>query len=64
MIEELFRWEEYASVSYETVRTIAIMTDNTKILKKIEEADREGDFNMCKAVDDMEKHWVSRRKLS
>ncbi len=64
MMEELFRREEYAGVSYETARTIAIMTDNTKILEKIEEADREGDFDMCKAADDMEKHWVSRRKLS
>ncbi len=57
-MEELFRREEFACVSYETARTIAIMTDSTEILERLDK--EEGGVNMCKAVDDMRKHWEGK----
>ena len=40
------------NISTETARTIAIMTDNTQILKKLDEQEEE-ETNMCKAWDEI-----------
>lgn len=56
---DLLEQEEYARVPEETARTIAIMTDTTEILERIEEYEEGGDVNMCRAMDELRRDWFS-----
>ncbi|MCM1089817.1 MAG: Rpn family recombination-promoting nuclease/putative transposase [Muribaculum sp.] len=56
-MKELYRSEDFADISAETARTIAIMTDNTQILKKLDEQNEEGEINMCQAWDEIQEEW-------
>lgn len=48
-MKELFKGREFSNLSVETARTIAIMTDNTRVLEKVEhnENNEKGEVNMC-----------------
>ncbi len=54
-MKELFKGREFSNLSVETARTIAIMTDNTRVLEKIEhnENNENGEVNMCQAWDEI-----------
>ncbi|MDE7251985.1 MAG: hypothetical protein K2O32_03460 [Acetatifactor sp.] len=54
-MKELFKGREFSNLSVETARTIAIMTDNTRVLEKIEhnENNEKGEVNMCQAWDEI-----------
>ena len=56
-LEELFVLDEYNHLSYETARTIAVMTGMTEYLKNMEENKaEEGDgYTMCTAIREIRK---------
>ena len=61
-MKALYEGEDFADISLEAARTIAIMTDNTLILRKLDEQkeevkEKEG-FNMCKAWDEILQEWT------
>ena len=56
-MKALYQKEDFTSISAETARTIAIMTDNTQIMKKLDEQGEEGDVNMCQAWDEIQQEW-------
>ncbi|MCM1089418.1 MAG: hypothetical protein NC413_01140 [Muribaculum sp.] len=56
-MKALYQKEDFTSISAETARTIAIMTDNTQIMKKPDEQGAEGDVNMCQAWDEIQQEW-------
>ncbi|MDE7253499.1 MAG: Rpn family recombination-promoting nuclease/putative transposase [Acetatifactor sp.] len=55
-MKALYKSEGFMNISTETARTIAIMTDNTQILKKLDEQEEE-ETNMCKAWDEIQQEW-------
>ena len=67
-MKALYEGEDFADISAETAEAIAIMTDNTLIMKKLdeqkekEENEKEG-FNMCKAWDEIQRASLWRRSL-
>lgn len=54
-MKELFKGQDFSNLSVETARTIAIMTDNMRVLEKIEhnENNEKGKVNMCQAWDEI-----------
>ena len=55
-MKALYKSEDFMNISAETARTIAVMTDNTQILKKLDEQEEE-EINMCKAWDEIQQEW-------
>ncbi|MCM1184926.1 MAG: Rpn family recombination-promoting nuclease/putative transposase [Lachnoclostridium sp.] len=56
---ELWQKEEFAGLDRETMETMAVLTDSTEILNRLEEYrnEEEGGYSMCLAVDEMRKEW-------
>ncbi|MDE7253002.1 MAG: Rpn family recombination-promoting nuclease/putative transposase [Acetatifactor sp.] len=55
-MKALYKSKDFTNISAETARTIAVMTDNTQILKKLDEQEEE-EINMCKAWDEIQQEW-------
>ncbi|MCM1220208.1 MAG: hypothetical protein NC251_13850 [Lachnoclostridium sp.] len=56
---ELWQKEEFAGLDRETIEAMAVLTDSTEILDRLEEYknEEEGGYSMCLAVDEMRKEW-------
>ena len=51
---------EFEDISVETARTIAIMTDSQRILKKLQKYEDKEEINMCQAWDEIEQEWEDK----
>ena len=57
-LAKLWSREDFSHLDRETAETMAIMTDSTEILEKLEHYETtEGGYNMCLAVDEMRREW-------
>lgn len=56
-LSELWSREEFSHLDKETITTMAIITDSTEILDRLETYEEEGGYNMCLAVEEMRKDW-------
>ncbi|MCM1101641.1 MAG: hypothetical protein NC079_07910 [Clostridium sp.] len=57
-LDALWQSEEYSNLSRDTVETIAVMTESTEILEKLDEYENvEGGYSMCQAVREMRQDW-------
>lgn len=56
----LFEKEEYRNVSEDTAKTIAIMTDHLEFLEYMDDCGKEGDVDMCKAVEEIRKKYIDK----
>ncbi|MCM1187091.1 MAG: Rpn family recombination-promoting nuclease/putative transposase [Lachnoclostridium sp.] len=56
---ELWQKEEFAGLDRETMEAMAVLTDSTEILDRLEEYknEEEGGYSMCLAMDEMRKEW-------
>ena len=62
-LAELWSREDFTHLDRETAETIAIMTDSTEILEKLDYYETaEGGYNMCLAVDEMRREWKEEGK--
>lgn len=52
--------KEFEDISVETARTIAIMTDSQRILKKLQKYEDKEEINMCRAWDEIEQEWEDK----
>ncbi|MCM1101642.1 MAG: hypothetical protein NC079_07905 [Clostridium sp.] len=63
-LDALWQSEEYSNLSRDTVETIAVMTNSTRILETLEECENaEGGYDMCQAVREMEQDWKAKGKI-
>ena len=51
-LTELWKREEYRHLDRDTAETIAILTDNIAVLERLDEYEREGEYDMCQAMDE------------
>lgn len=58
----LWNREDFAHLERETAETMAIMTDSTEVLRNLEAYEKEGDYNMCLAMDELRKSWKAEGK--
>lgn len=57
-LAKLWSREDFTHLDRETAETMAIMTDSTEILEKLDHYETaEGGYNMCLAVDEMRREW-------
>ena len=57
-LAELWNREDFSHLDRETAETMAIMTDSTEILEKLEHYETtEGGYNMCLAMDELRRDW-------
>lgn len=61
-LSTLWSQEEFACLDRETAETMAVLTDSTEILEKLEDFRNEGGYNMCQAVDEMRSDWKAEGK--
>lgn len=59
-LDELWSREEYRHLDRDTAKMIAIITDSTTVLERLDEYEMEGDYDMCKAMDDMKEELVEK----
>ncbi len=58
---KLWSGEAFSHLNPETAETMAVMTDNVDILKRLEITE-EGEYNMCLAVEEMKRDWRAEGK--
>ena len=56
-LSALWSREEFSHLERDTVETLAIMTDSTKILSRLTEYEEDGGYNMCLAMRELEHDW-------
>ncbi len=61
-LRELWGGEAFSHLDLETAQTMAVMTDSTDLLKKLEITE-EGGCNMCLAVEEMRRDWMAEGKI-
>ena len=59
-MERLFEKKDFMTVSADTARTIAIMTDHTELLEYLAGHEDEGGINRCQAVDEMRRKYINK----
>lgn len=65
-MDKLWNREDFSHVHRETAETIAVMTDSTELLEKLEhqKADQEGGgYDMCLAMEELRKDWIARGEV-
>lgn len=58
-IWELWERDEYKHLDRDTAEAIAIMTDATTVLERLDEYKTEGGYNMCQAMDELRQDWFA-----
>lgn len=61
-LSELWSREEFAHLDRDTMEAMAVLTDSTEILNKMERYREEGGYNMCLAVEEMRRDWKAEGK--
>ena len=59
----LWSGEAFSHLDMETAETMAVMTDNMDILKRLE-ITGEGECNMCLAVEEMKRDWLAEGRAA
>ncbi len=65
-MDKLWNREDFSHVHRETAETIAVMTDSTELLEKLEQQkdDQEGGgYDMCLAMEELRKDWIARGEV-
>lgn len=62
-LDALLSGESYQHLDRETAETIAIITDSTVILERLDEYETGGEYNMCKAMDDLKTDLQAKELL-
>lgn len=61
-IETLLNQEEYRTLDRDTAEIIAIFTDNTEVLERLDEYETEGGYDMCQAMDEWRSELLNTGK--
>ena len=59
---EVLKKEEFKSLDRDTAEAIAILTDATEVLEKLEEYESKGGYDMCQAMDELKADWRAEGK--
>ncbi len=65
-MDKLWIREEFSHVRWETAETIAVMTDSTELLEKLEQQIKDhegGEYNMCLAMEELRRDWRAQGEL-
>ncbi len=58
-LSEVMKQEEYRHLDRDTAETLAVLVDRPNILEQLEEYEKEGEFDMCQAMDELEQDWLN-----
>ncbi len=59
---EVFKKEEFRVLDQDTAEVIAIMTDTTEILERLDNYEVKGGYDMCQAMDELRADWRAEGK--
>lgn len=62
-MDRLWDREDFSHVHRETAETIAVMTDSTELLEKLEQQAIDqggGEYDMCLAMEEIRRDWIAR----
>ncbi len=59
-LDELWSMEAYRHLDRDTAEIIAIITDNDRVLERLDEYELKGEYNMCKAMDELKEDWMTK----
>ncbi|MDE7269181.1 MAG: hypothetical protein K2N81_01760 [Acetatifactor sp.] len=65
-MDRLWDREDFSHVHRETAETIAVMTDSTELLARLEQQTIEqegGEYDMCLAMEEIRRDWIARGEM-
>lgn len=64
LLYEVLKKEEFQLLDRETAEVIAILTDTTEVLERLDEYELEGGYDMCQAMDELRADWKAEGFLN
>ncbi len=58
-LNELLHREAYKHLDRDTAEVIAVLIDADTVLKRLEEYEKGGEYDMCQAMDELQKDWMA-----